>query len=352
MKLTKIFLLAGIAAAGVLASCSDDDYEKGAVATGNQLQAVTFGPNNIYTAELDPADPTTHTITLYRDSAYMAEAASVPLKVITNDDDVFVAPATAEFAAGSAETTITVTFNAAEVGVPYNFEIAIDDSYVHPYSSDTYSRYAITNLQRVKWNSLGLVEFYDTMICGRSDGSTWGYYVELQQRDGTNMFRLIEPYAGANANEDDWGGGLYQSDEKIFFTILNAGDVDDDGDEYLYVTFDTWATGYWYQDAYMVYAFLPSDLSASIADDDELSVYYPDYGQIILTPYYYIPGLGGFGEYSVYIIIPEETPAGAVAGGIVPEASAKSRGNIREATPVNAIRPSDRSLLDYKWKRY
>ncbi len=343
-------MLAGIVAAGVLASCSDDDYEKGAVATGNQLQTVTFGSDNIYSAELDPADPTSYTITLYRDSAYLSETISVPLKVITNDEDVFVAPSTAEFAAGSAEANITVTFDKAEVGVPYSFEIAIDNEYVNPYSAATTTSYAM-DIQRVKWNSLGLVEFYETFISGKSDGGTWGYYVELQQRDDkTNMFRLIEPYAGANANEDDWDGGLYLPAEKIFFEILSAGDVDDNGDEFNYVTFDTWETGWWYQGAYMVYAFLPSDLSSSLVDDDELSVYYPDYGQIVLTPYYYIPGLGGFGEYEVYIIIPEEAPAGAKAGDIVPDEEAKSRGNAHNSTPVSAIRSS--AIRNHKWMRY
>lgn len=338
-----MFMLAGFVAAGVLASCSDDDYEAGAVATGNQLQAVTFGDDNIYTAELDPSDPTSHTITLYRDSAYISQAASVPLKVITNDDDVFAAPATAEFAAGSAETTITVTFNAAEVGVPYNFEIGIDDEYAHPYKSVT--RYAITNLQRVKWNSLGLCGFYDMFLNGA------GYYAELQQRDGTNKFRIIEPYAGANADPDNWDGALYQPAEKIFFEILKASDVDEEGDTFYYTTFDSWQTGYLYSGAYMTYAFLPSDLSADFAEDDELSRYYPDYGQILLVPYYYVPGVGGFGEKNVYIVMPnDDIPADAKAGDYIPDEEAKTRGAVQTATPVSAIRSS--YIQDYSWKRY
>ena len=52
MKLNKIFLLAGIALAGVFASCSDDDdYTKGPVASGNQLQTVTFGTDNMVSGE-------------------------------------------------------------------------------------------------------------------------------------------------------------------------------------------------------------------------------------------------------------------------------------------------------------
>lgn len=342
MKLNKIFLLAGIAAAGVLASCSDDDYEQGAVATGNQLQAVTFGNDNIFSAELDPSDPTSITITVQRDAEHAATAASVPLKVVSNTDDVFEVPATAEFAAGSTETTVTVTFDNSEIGVPYSCEIAIDDAYVNPYVS--VKTYAI-DIQRVKWNSLGLCEYNDTFT------NYFAYYVEIQQRDGTNTFRLLNPYDGANANEDDWAGDLYQPAEKVTFTILNAGGVDGDGDTFYYVTFNTFATGYLYQGTDMVYGFLPSDLSASLVADDELSVYYPDYGEVVLNPYFYIPGLGGFGEYPVYIILPHDgIPADAQPGDVVEEAEAKSRGNVHNAPLAAAGRSSN--LSTFAWKRF
>ena len=318
MKLNKIFLLAGIALAGVFASCSDDDdYAKGPVASGNELKAVTFGTDNMFSIELDPADPTTYTITLYRDSAYMAEPLSVDLKVLVNTDEVFVVPATANFEAGKAETQVVVTFDKADVGVPYTLEVAVDEAYVHPYKANSTTSYVL-NLQRVKWNKLGLCTIDDRFL---SEG--FAYYAELEQRDGTNMYRILEPYAGMNANPDDADGGLVQSAEKIFFEILpKTAQKDDDGDVFCNVTFDTWATGWWYQDAYLVYAFLPSELAASQASKDALSVYYPDYGVIYLYPYYYIPGLGGFGaDYPFIIGLPsDDTPSDAKPGGIVPEA--------------------------------
>jgi len=207
-----------------------------------------------------------------------------------------------------------VTFDKAEVGELYTLEIGVDDAYVNPYSANTYNTYVVS-IQRVKWNKLGLCEFNDTFM-----SQTWSYYAEIEQRDGTNTFRILNPYAGGNNNAEDWAGTLSQSTDKIIFTVLEKTESKDaDGDTYYYVTFDSWETGYWYEDAYMVWAFLPSELSSSLAADDELSVYYPDYGQVILTPYYYIPGLGGFGENPVYITLPSDnTPAEAVAGGIVP----------------------------------
>lgn len=346
MKFNKIFLLAGIVAAGVLASCSsDDDYEQGALPTGKQLQSVTFGDDNIYSAELDPADPTELSITLYRDAEYASEAASVPLKVLTNTDDAFEVPATADFEAGSDETTVKVTFENTEIGVPYSLEVAIDDAYVNPYVS--VKTFAV-DIQRVKWNSLGLCEYYDTFM------NDFGYYVEIQQRDGTNSFRLLNPYDGANSYE--WENTLYQQTDKVIFNIQNVGDVDDDGDTFYYVTFDSFATGYWYEGAAMVYAFMPSELakkySSINAKDDELSVFYPDYGQVILTPYLFIPDLtGGFGEYPIYIILPHDgIPADAKAGDVIEEDEAKSRGNIRNVSLVSNVRSSN--ITTQAWKRF
>ena len=203
MKLNKIFLLAGIAVAGVLASCSsDDDYEQGEVATGNQLQAVTFGNDNIYSAELDPADPTNYTITLYRDADHAKEAVSVPLKVITNTDGVFEIPATAEFAAGSTETTVTVTFDDTEIGVPYSFEVAIDDEYTNPYVSA--KTFAI-DIQRVKWNPAYVGTYtYSLFFAGDDEG------LVLYRRDDDPTRYKIE----------HWGG-----DVDFFFTLNNNGGI-------------------------------------------------------------------------------------------------------------------------------
>lgn len=346
MKLNKIFLFAGVLAAGMLNSCKDyEDYTAGPQATGNELQAVTFDENNTYTAELDPADPTVHTITLYRDADHASEAITVPLKVITNDANAFEVPQSVTFAAGETEASIDVNFPNAPIGTECICEIEIADEYLHPYLSSTRKTYVI-DVTRVKWNKLGNCEFYDMFM---SDGK--GYYVAIEQRDGTNTFRLINPYAGANANPNDWDGGLANPTSKITFTILNGGDTDSNGDKYNYVTFDTWATGYLYQGSAMVYAFLPSDLSSSLVDDDELSVYYPDYDEIDLVPYYYIPGLGGFGEYPVYIILPSEDTAGTVAGDIVPgsdeEEEVKSMVKLQKPEP--AIKSY--SFKPHAWKR-
>ena len=314
MKLNKIFLLAGIALAGVFASCSDDDdYTKGPVASGNQLQTVTFGTDNMVSGELDPEEPTSRTITVYRDSAHMDQAATIPLKVLVNTDDVFVVPENISFAAGEAQTQFTVTFDKAEIGVPYTLEVALDDeSYINPYSSVTTKSY-VMKVQRVKWNKIGLGTFNDTFLNGAA------YYVEIEQRDDIpTRFRILQPYAGANADPDNWDGALVGSEDIIFFEIFpKEADVDDDGDTYCPVSFDTWVTGYWYDANNVVIAFRPSDLGTS--GDDE-SVYYPDYNTIYLVPYYYMPGLGGWGLKTVVVTLPDGTaPEGVKAGDLVVE---------------------------------
>lgn len=186
MKLNRIFLYGSIVLAGMLASCSSDDYEKGEVAAGNQLYAVTFGEDNIVSMELDPAEPTSYSITVYRDEAKSTDALSVPLKVLTNEEDIFTVPASVNFAAGSSEAEVEVTFNKAEVGVSYALEVALDESYVNPYKSSTTTSYAF-EVNRVKWNSLGVGYWFD---------GWWGdiFEVEIFQRDDKPlMYRCTSP---------------------------------------------------------------------------------------------------------------------------------------------------------------
>ena len=259
MKLNKIFLLAGIAAAGVLASCSDDDYEQGAVATGNQLQAVTFGNDNIFSAELDPTDPTSITITVQRDAEHAATAASVPLKVVSNTDDVFEVPATAEFAAGSTETTVTVTFDKSEIGVPYSCEIAIADEYVNPYVS--VKTYAI-DIQRVKWNAAYVGTYtYSQLFEGDDEG------LILYQRDDNPTRYKIE----------DWGYGV-----DFFFTVNNNGGI----------SFKEFYIGYDHPSYGEVWAY---DMNALYPDDFEMG-YYADGVFHFQIGYHVEAGWFGYGE--------------------------------------------------------
>lgn len=109
MKLNKIFMLAGIAMLGfAMSSCSDDDndYTPGEPVSAD-CPAVSFvAEESGQSLELDPADPTEVTFTVTREKA--DAAASYNLTVLSNTDDVFVVPATVDFAAGAKEATVKV----------------------------------------------------------------------------------------------------------------------------------------------------------------------------------------------------------------------------------------------------
>lgn len=288
MKLNKLFLLAGIVAASVFTSCSKDDtYEQGAVASGTQLQAVTFGSKNTTSSEVDPSDAKVMNITLYRDSAYLSEAASVPVKVVTNTDDVFVVPATAEFAAGAAQTQITVTYDKAKIGVPYNLEVAIDDSYVHPYKTSTFKTYA-TSIQVVKWNSLGIATWVDDFWYGGA------FDVELYQRDDAkSIYRFESPYT------DDFTGGQGTYQRWLTFNVSQTGMISW-GNYFLINTM--------YDAGHEIYAFKQSYVTGEEADDTRSFAKYDKDGKMwywYVNPYHYMLGLGGWSDYGYYLIMPE-----------------------------------------------
>lgn len=287
MKLNQIFLLAGIVAAGTLASCSSDDYEAGAPATGNQLQAVTFGEDNIVSVEVAPTDPTTYTFSVYRDESMSAEAASVPLKVITNTSDIFEVPATVNFAAGSDEAEVTVTYPKAEIGVTYNLEVEIDEAYVNPYKSSP--MYAL-ELSRVQWNSIGTGYWWD------------GWYedifeVEIQQRDDQPlMYRctnpLVDDYVSIYAEYGyPYETGTYT--KYLVFTTTKTGGVTWDD----YFLFNTVYTGYG-----EIYALYVEDYAddSFVQENEEGGIQY-----LQISPDYYMPAIDyEFGEYSCYLIFP------------------------------------------------
>ncbi len=297
MKLNKIFLLAGIAALGLFTSCSDDDdYTKGKPASGDQLQTVTFGADNYESIELDPADATTKTFTLYRDSAYIENETTVPIKVVTNTDDVFVVPSEATFAAGSAATDITVTFDSAQIGVQYSLEIAVDDKYVNPYSQDTYKTYSY-NIQRVKWNSIGFGYWCDEFWYGDL------FEVEVFQRDDQkNVYRIESPYTDEYL-EEYWDYYEYEDDERVYgtyqkwlvFTIKNDFVTWDD------FTFNTYHTGYGAEIWALYYSNNAKNCVVVRNEDEEAAIRY-----LAINPRFYMYGVGGWNSYYCYLVFPDQ----------------------------------------------
>ena len=106
MKINKIYLSL-TAIAMMFASCGNEDLELGNSTTAPvdaNCPAVEFATSNATTYEVDPADPS-FTVTVQRKAT---DAATYNIKVVENQNNSFVVPATVEFAADETTKDINI----------------------------------------------------------------------------------------------------------------------------------------------------------------------------------------------------------------------------------------------------
>ena len=185
-KFFRIFAVAALLCTTLVACEEKFDEYTPAVPQGDNYGV--FFPESETAFELDPADPTVLTFPVERTNT--ADAISVPVTV-TVGGDVFSAEPIA-FAAGQKESVLKVNFPNAEVGVSYKVGFAINDpDFVYTSIWGTGSTGKNFTVTRVKWNFLGTGVFtYNFWYVGTDPAQT------LEQRDGTNLYRL-----------KNWGGG-------------------------------------------------------------------------------------------------------------------------------------------------
>ena len=163
-------------AAGMFASCSDEDNSTWAPGEPDDAsKAGAYFASQASSFEVAPGEATSFDVTISRLNT--SSAASVPLKVSVNQDDVFTVPATAEFAAGAETATFKVDFSKAQVGTTYNLTIDVPAEYVATYKAVDGSLSYSAQATIVKWNLIDKGRYY-----------TWffeDFYtnVELYQRD-------------------------------------------------------------------------------------------------------------------------------------------------------------------------
>ncbi len=300
MKLNKLYTAVSFVVMAMLFGCSEyEDTVTPSPEVSSSNPEVRFDPENATSYELDPSVSTEFTLTVLRSDA--SSAIEAPIEVITNDDDSFVFPDAVSFAAGDLTSTITVQMaDGAEAGTELSFAITFDEDYINPYLADAYpSFYGTASI--IKWNSLGTVQFYDSFTFYKVAEVT------LEQRDDVpSMYRISYPYSEGillDAEWDGWLGGTTQN--KITFTVAEDGSV---------TWGDFWYTSLLYQGtagddikAYETEALGKEVTDASVAVYDGDNISYLD-----LHPYFYIDGVGGWGEYSVYVGFPGFDLAGAL----------------------------------------
>ena len=193
-KFFSIFAVAAVVCAAFTA-CSDDETYVPGMPDAADCYGVYF-PAQQTSFELDPAEDTKLTFIAARTKA--ADAITVPVAILRGGETLSVSEIV--FADGEDETEFTVSFPDAAVGTTYNFDLQIEDpKYASTYSQN--SSFLYFNVTRVKWNVLGTGDYtYNFWWEGVDKGLT------LEQRDGTNMYRI-----------QNWGGGV-----TLFFTMKNG----------------------------------------------------------------------------------------------------------------------------------
>lgn len=286
MKLNKYFLLIGMAVAGVLSSCGDDeDFQPGPQTVG---QGVSFGTVSSAASETFlPTDEPALTIPVYRKSS--EEAADIEVIVNLNDsvdgEAIFEIPQSVHFNAGEDMAELTVRFPEAELGVSYSFEIELPAADKNPYATNLLRRNIMRDYEWIAYEGTIMTDF---------DGIYSN--VTVEKANGFPIWRVVDPFA------DYWetNYGDNNPDYSIVAQYINFT-VNEDGS----VKFETYVNDVYDDEGNFIYAFWPLDLSPNLTEEAAMSTVV-DEQTVELYPYYYVPGLGGWGTFAVTITLDED----------------------------------------------
>ena len=208
MKINRLIKALSMLLIVALAACSDfEDTELISPDKPAGNQGVFFPTTNTAAHELEPTDPTQIIVTVSRSSS--SGSASIPVSVVTNDDEVFNVPATADFDDGETETDLVITFPNADEGVTYNLALAVEgEQAVDPYGAGAIS--TATQVTRIKWEAVEDPLIY---MDGTFEGAGWGdnsrpmyVYAEKAQLGSSVRYRLKNVYAPATSENPDADG--------------------------------------------------------------------------------------------------------------------------------------------------
>lgn len=290
-------------AAGVLcislSSCEKEypEYSAGAQANPNS--------SNVY---FDPANATSIAITL-DDSTFNvivkrenAEKATTVGLAEGDPANMFTIPSNVTFAEGEDSVTIAIACSEEmESFASYQLSITIDESETNPYVNrqDSFPT-IVMNIVREDYASLGQGQFYDSFtLYSVAD-------VKVEYSTIKNAYRISSPYSEEKLLEAEWTGWLnYAPSPSITFYVSET----DTTTNLKHITWDNyWFIGLNYQGTVgaPIKAYLPSSLDASLAANDVDSYVHPQFEEkfLIITPYYYIDGMGGFGLKPCYLSLP------------------------------------------------
>ena len=202
----------------IAASCENEaeKYTPGEKAAEG-CQGVHFATSNYSTVvEIEP-EIKSFEITLARQEK--TSAGTVNLAVVTNEENVFVVPATASFAAGESTTKVNITYPTAKEGIEYNLVLAVEGDNVSPYTNglrETQIKFSI-----LKWESIGKGYFVDGTVStffGVDPSVAYILEIEKTTTASSTRYRFDSPFAKVATEEDELGaydGYLYNDSPDV-----------------------------------------------------------------------------------------------------------------------------------------
>lgn len=259
---------------GCLVSCDQD--QEGAIYKSQNAE-LSFNSSALENASVPAGNPI-YTVEVYRGnvSATPSSQPTLSVTIAQGGKQVELAGCTVtnyQFEEGSGKGTVSINVTPLEVGVQATVKLSIADADLSAGGVQTTS-FKIN--KEYDWKSLGMGTY--------TDNWGWGitYNVEIQKADGFERYRAITPYNESMVKDDgEWGDWLADSACPYveFWTADSDGCID----------FAPFFLGLYYQaDATAkIYAY-----PAAALDKTSTSKWI-DSKTLQLSPYYYVPALGG-----------------------------------------------------------
>ncbi|MDE5848394.1 MAG: hypothetical protein K2M83_05420 [Muribaculaceae bacterium] len=284
----KISVAASVIAVATLSSCSDKGYwDEAPLDAGLSFQCSS------YNETLSPG-ANEIVIPLQRSVNAVEETVDITFTPDANCPSDIIVPSQVTFAAGSNSTDIVIKIENATP--PYSYTGKLQ------FSGDTsYSGISALTLNcpvSYTWFSLGTGGFIDAWVMDNAEDM---FQVEILKAEGFERYRVMNPYKEyyttiGPASWEDWIASTGPSYVEFW---ENA-----DGK----LSFNSYSTGLNYEgvDGQAIGAYSWTAFGGSSDYTGEYDMWYEP-GYAVLSPVYYINGVGGFGQqqFAVQIELPK-----------------------------------------------
>ncbi len=284
------------AAVLVLGSCSEGQYWTEPADKGQVVAFVKPAEN----VTVDPTDnPTSFTVKVNRSQT--AGDLDYPVTFSTKAEGVLSGPSSVLFKNGENEADYTISIGNLIPGETYTatVEVAVPEGTItHPDARNLKYTFSIT--KPLTWSSIGKGTFLDAWVMDNAEAP---YSVEIQKVEGLERYRVVYPYKEyyasplAPASLGEWLTEGATGPEYVEFWENEEGKL----------SFKSYSTGLFYEGnpAQVIGAYSWSAFNASAGYTGDYDIWYEP-GFAVLSPVYYINGLGGFGQaqFAVQIELP------------------------------------------------